>query len=615
MPKVQGINRNSLWGAWKDVRKQLSRTSRRDITDYVEFDIDPDSWINQLLKGVNTGNYEPVAPYRFTLAKKMGFSRQMTFPHIPDLVLYRAVTDCLYRRAKRLEKGHVYFARNTLSKRQRVIRDADTDDSAYIFLSGNAFFKWREFVQYRERLLLNKIYPYIVITDISSYFDSILYDRVVDAIHETNVDRNIVGLLFFILEKLSVREAFNESPRIGLPVDEFDCSRTLAHMVLFPHDRRMAELVGEDAYIRWMDDQSFGVRNFADGLKILRKCNQSLARLHLTPNAAKSRVLSLQDASRHFHFDINAKLDRVRDLPRDDPFDRKVIRKEIGAIWRQYRKFERCGGEWGKILNRFYLLAGIGGARFLRTRAKNDLLKEPTLAKRIGDYMRVTGGARQYAQFVSYMWSYDEQVYPDVNRGLAEGLLFVEAHGKDALYYRNLASKLLANQLKFPGSDACAAIAPLLILRFGDRRSLPRFRKIVKHLSDDTHPAIGKAVAVVYASYGIDEYEEVIKAASKLRNNYLSQFLRMLDVALEYRKIPERFKIRRQPVYDSVSGKLRVDMRKLLALRLFNLNNHDPVLRWIDDTRRWIERQEISSFDKILVKRILFDKRTNTKRK
>ena len=605
MPKIRGISRSSLWRAWKNIRKQLSQTSRRDITDYVEFDIEPDWWINRLLKEVNTGNYEPIAPYHFTLAKKMGFSRQMTFPHIPDIVLYRAVTDCLYRKAKHLEKDHVYFARNTLSKRQKVIHDADADDSEYTSLSGNAFVKWLEFSQYRKRLLLDKIYPFIVITDISNYFDSILYDRVTDAIHEINVDRNIVGLLFFILERLSIREAFNESPRIGLPVDEFDCSRTLAHMVLFPHDRRMAEFVGESAYIRWMDDQNFGASDFAHGLKILMKCSQSLARLHLTPNAAKSRILSLKEASRHFHFDINTELDRVEKLPKDSLSDRRAIRREIDVIWRQYKKFEKCGGEWGKILKRFYLLAGIGGTRFLRARAKKDLLKEPTLAKRIGDYMRVTGNARQYAQFVSYMWNHDEQVYPDVNRNLTEGLLFVEAHGKDALYYRNLASKLLAKQLKFPGSDDCAAIAPLLILRFGDRRSLPRFRKIVKHLSDDTHRAIGKAVAVVYASYGKREYKEVVKAASKLRNNYLSQFLRMLDVALEYENVPERFKIRRQPVYDSVSGKFRVDMRKLLVLRLLNLNNNDPVLKWIDDTREWIVGQEISSFDKKLVQKIL----------
>ena len=603
MPKIRAINKSSLWRAWKNIRKQLSRTSMRDITDYAEFDIDPDWWIDKLLKDIEAGRYEPARPYRFTLAKKQGFSRQITFPHVPDVVVYRAVTDYLYKRAKRLEKGHVYFARNTLSIKQSL--DTDVDGAEYTFLSGSAFRKWLEFDQYRKRLLLDRIYPYVVLTDISNYFDSILYDRVIDAIHETNVDRGVVGLLFFILERLSIRDAFNESSRIGLPVDEFDCSRTLAHMVLFPHDLRMAELVSDNAYVRWMDDQGFGVCSFARGLNVLKGCSKSLARLHLTPNAAKSKILSFSQASRHFHFDVNAALDDIERLPKDTASERRLIRREVGSVWRRSRRFERNGGEWRKVLMRFYRLAGIGGARFLRHRARRDILQEPTLAVRVSDYIRVTGDARQYLQFVSLLWDHEEQVYPDVNRALAEGFLRVEAHGIDAHCCRTLASNLLEKQHKFAGFAFCAAIAPLLILRFGDRRSLPRLRKIVRTLSDSTHPAIGKAVAVVYASYGLKEYKEVVEAASTLRNNYLSQFLRMLNIALKYETIPERFKIRREPVYDAISGQHRVDMRKILVLRLLRLNCRASVTKWIDDTRCWIEKKNISSFDKTLVKKIL----------
>lgn len=130
------------------------------------------------------------------------------------------------------------------------------------------------------------------------------------------MDRNLVGLLFFLLERLSIRDAFNESPRIGLPVDEFDCSRTLAHMVLFPHDDRMVACVTEGAYVRWMDDQNFGASSYAAGLNILKQCGDSLARLHLTPNTAKSQIMTLAEASRHFHFDVNAALDAVEQMPR-----------------------------------------------------------------------------------------------------------------------------------------------------------------------------------------------------------------------------------------------------------------------------------------------------------
>ena len=614
MPKIRGINKSSLWEAWKNIRKQLPKASIRDITDYVEFDINPDWWIGKLLKDIETGRYEPASPYRFTLAKKMGFSRQMTLPHIPDLVLYWTVTDYLYKRAKCLEKGHVYFARNTLSKKQKKIHNIDSDELEYAFVSENSFKKWLEFNQYRKFLSFDSAYPYIVLTDISNYFDSILYDRVISAIHEIKIDPNIAGLLLFILERLSVRDAFNESPRIGLPVDEFECSRTLAHIVLFPHDRRMVELAGEHAYARWMDDQNFGVSNFAQGLKILRNCSRSLARLHLTPNTSKSKILDFQKAHRHFHFDVNAELDKIEKdveinkIEKLTADDRRLIRIKVGSTWRRFRKFERDGGEWGKVLKRFYRLAGIGHARFLRHRAMRDILQEPTLAARVGDYMRVTGSARQYADFVSCLWAHDEQIYPDVNRALAEGILRVEAHGRDAHHYRNLASKLLAGQPKrrdFPGWEACAAIAPLLILRFGgDRRSLPRFEKIIQQL-DSTPSAIGKAVAVVYASYGCKEYKKVVHAASTLRNNYLSEFLRMLAGVLEYENVPERFKIRRDLAYDAVAGKYRVDMRKILVLRLLRLNDKKPIKKWIDDARQWMQKRNISSFDKSLVEKLL----------
>lgn len=225
MPKVKGITKASLWAAWKNVRKQLGRTYLRDVTDFVEYDIDPDWWIKRLLNEVEGGRYEPAAPQRFSLAKKMGFSRRTTLPRVPDLVLFRAVADCLYRKAKSHERKHVYFAQNTLAKKIRKIEQEIKDgDPVYVYASGSALAGWLEYDQYRKHLLLDHVHPYIVTTDISNFFDTVLYDRVADALHSIRVDRNLVGLLFFMLERLSIRDAFNESPRIGLPVDDFDCS-------------------------------------------------------------------------------------------------------------------------------------------------------------------------------------------------------------------------------------------------------------------------------------------------------------------------------------------------------------------------------------------------------
>jgi hypothetical protein len=97
---------------------------------------------------------------------------------------------------------------------------------------------------------------------------------------------------------------------------KFDCSRTLAHMVLYPHDDAMAARVGESQYVRWMDDQNMAVPTKADGLLVLAEVGRSLGRLHLTPNSQKSKVLGLAEFRRHYHLDLNAMLDEAEILSR-----------------------------------------------------------------------------------------------------------------------------------------------------------------------------------------------------------------------------------------------------------------------------------------------------------
>ena len=306
---VPGVSRTSLWKTWKIVRKDLRVSSFRDVVDYLDFDVDPDKWINVLLRQLESGLYEPSAPTRFTLAKKLGFSRTMTLPHIPDLVLYRTIVNFIYRRNRRKECKHVYFRRPTLQKAQQTAQQQAAQQMRaavhYGLSSQISFNNWLRFDQYRKYLLLNRPYPYLVITDVSNFFDSILHSHVEESVRGLAIPPRMLGLLFFLLERLSIRQDYGGSHRISLPVDEFDCSRTLAHLVLFPHDSHVVNLVGEDAYVRWMDDQVIGVSSYTHGLKTLSEVGRSLARLHLTPNTKKSRILKLSEARRHFHLDLN----------------------------------------------------------------------------------------------------------------------------------------------------------------------------------------------------------------------------------------------------------------------------------------------------------------------
>jgi len=173
----------------------------------------------------------------------------------------------------------------------------------------------------------------------------VLHDRVADTLHEIAAPQRMINLLFLLLERLSVRHGLRTSSNIGLPVDEFDCSRKLAHMVLYPHDDTMVERVGADRYVRWMDDQIIGAESHPEGLSILACLSKSLTTLHLTPNSGKTKLLTTAKARQHYHLVTNERLDEIDKLVKAK--DVRGAGKKLHKCWLKAKKDEGVG-EWGE---------------------------------------------------------------------------------------------------------------------------------------------------------------------------------------------------------------------------------------------------------------------------
>ena len=346
--------------------------------------------------------------------------------------------------------------------------------------------------------------------------------------------------------------------------------------MLFAHDDRIVGEVGKDAYIRWMDDQNIGVSSKADGLKILASIGNSLARLHLTPNAEKSRVLSFSEAVQHFHLLTNKGLDRVELLKTRTRSQRERVRRELRRIWKRTRKRDNTG-EWNKVLKRFYRLAAVARSNLLKGRALDDILKYPELTRRIADYMRCTTKLRDYLRFVKEVWLHSEQVYPDVNIALVESLLRLEPNEDQKRYVRDLATQLLKGGASLIGRYECAAIAPLLLHRFGDSRSLPALRTCFENKTDRVPIAVVRSAAVVYLSYGLREFRAVQRLSARLFRNNLAEVIRLVERIKEYEEVPGSYKARLAIRHDSLSGKDYFDTRSLVAARLLALNRNQNV--------------------------------------
>ncbi len=364
--------------------------------------------------------------------------------------------------------------------------------------------------------------------------------------------------------------------------------------------------VGEDNYVRWMDDQNFGVSSKSDGLRVLSEVGKSLAKLHLSPNAKKSRILSLSEARRHFHLDLNQMLDSAELAAKTVTTTRHrvVLARSLRQIWARAQQHDGIG-EFEKVLRRLYRLAGIAKVRFLRRRALVDILTNPGLAERICDYIRSSGTALEYLKFSSTVMAHPEQVYPDVDLALTEGLLRIEGDEFISREIRAKAASLLAGKNISSRSYLSRVLAPLLLLRFSDRRSLPLLRRGFDE--DKLAPPLPllRASAIVYASYGVSEFRAVRGSASRLMRNELATVVKLIERIRKYDDVPIRYKARLKPRYDSVSGTKYVDLRALLTVRLLRLASSARVARWISTWKSDILAQSISPFDKRLVRKLL----------
>lgn len=139
-------------------------------------------------------------------------------------------------------------------------------------------------------------------------------------------------------------------------------------------------------------------------------------------------------------------------------------------------------GEWEKTLKWAYRIAARLNIKDFRQRALEDVLAHPQITERIADYMRATGSTAEFLDFAEALWNHDEQVYTDVNVTLFESFLRLEPTPKTQARIRAIASQVLSGKTKVATLKATSAI---VILRFGDGRSLPLLARTFTTKADE----------------------------------------------------------------------------------------------------------------------------------
>lgn len=398
----------------------------------------------QIHRSLMSGEYIPSPPTRYELAKSHGSYRIVTVPNIRDALVYRLLCDEVLELALPSKAPGAFFSRH--HAKTPVGRTFSLDDDPYL----RFFDIWLRYQEYRTQTMMNQPYEVLVVSDITNFFDSISHDLLFEYLSPLGLPRKAVGLLGRILEVLKPTAGHSPNPGLGIPVDEYDCSRQLAHVFLFEHDHRMASKFGEENYVRWMDDQNVGTLTETAARRVVNELTRSLSSQRLTLNAAKTLFLAQDEVIQHFQLDANGKLTQWDErFSKRLPRHLKSGRTELEALWQDISASPSAHkGHWDKILKRVYAFAAKVDSPLLDERMYEDMVNYPDLHSRIMlSLARRNEGEKLLNLFTRYCGS-DECLFEATEAQFFEACLFLDATPSQEREIRKLASDFAKGKAK-----------------------------------------------------------------------------------------------------------------------------------------------------------------------
>lgn len=437
------FSRDNLRKTWRALRRELRRTVARDVIDWTDWALTIESSLDLIRDQVLDGEYEPRPATRIEVGKSRGAYRVVTALNVRDALVFRVVCDRALELAVPSQVAGAYFSRRFSATPVGRLLGEPPDPSETFFSI------WLRYNEYRSRTLLNVPYQVLVITDISNYFESIQHDLLFEYLAPLGLPRKAVGLLGRFLDAFRPKSGHSPTPRVGIPLDELDCSRELAHIFLYEHDRRVVDEYGEGVYVRWMDDQNIGARTYAEGRQIINMMGRSLSEQRLTLNSGKTLFLTPAEVVRHFQLDANEDLNDWDELARHsrDPIS-DGLGTQLGDLWTAHSTGPTADvGNWDKILKRYYALAIRVDAAFLEHRAYSDLVRYPYLGERIFAYFARRNCGRQLIELFERYLSEGENLFEETEARFFESLLLLDPSQRVAARVRRLAERFALGAL------------------------------------------------------------------------------------------------------------------------------------------------------------------------
>jgi hypothetical protein len=442
------------------IRREVRQLEARDVLDWLDWWTTLEKSIGLLRDEVLSGQYSPSAVTRYELPKGNGSFRTITALNIRDAIVYRHISDAALEKALPSRVPGAFFSRRHSLTPVGELQspNADTYEGFWVI--------WLRYQQYRTRTLLNAPYHYLVTADISNYFDSVEHDLLIEYLSPLGLPRKAMGLLGRLLEAFKPPAGHSPNPRVGLPVDELDCSRQLAHLFLFEHDHRIADAVGEANYVRWMDDQNIGVETETHARRIVNLLTRSLATQRLTLNTGKVRFLNPGQVVHHFQLDANEALDEWQAKHKKITIENiQASKDDLHELWNRISQGDHVGeGNWDKILKRLYALGVLTDSDYFESRSLDDLIKYPELSSRIFRYFAQRNRGEALIDLFAAYCDGGENLFESVESAFFEAALLLDPDAVTTLRLRRVATAFARGKAEGQADRPLGRASAILLL-------------------------------------------------------------------------------------------------------------------------------------------------------